>query len=170
MVDDLPELRIQGTWVWYYAICRREVWLMTHAIQPDEDDPNLDYGRFLHERALTKDGEEVLLGVNRLDRVIEKNGDLVVIEIKKSSQAVDSARLQLAHYLRQLELRGVQASGELRFPEERRKEVVYLTDNLRDQLEIIYRGILAIIDQPVPPAPEWIKWCAHCAYRDFCWS
>lgn len=170
MVGGIFDDEIRGTWVWYYIICPRQVWLMAHSIEPDEDNPYLEYGRFLHERALSREGEEVQIGVNRLDRVRDDHGEVVVVEIKKSSRAIDSARMQLAHYLRQLEIHGVYARGELRFPEERRKETVYLTDAIRDQLEILYAAIRQTIAFETPPPLERKGWCTHCAYHDFCWS
>ncbi|MGC8937341.1 MAG: Dna2/Cas4 domain-containing protein, partial [Candidatus Methanomethylicaceae archaeon] len=32
---------ITGTLVWYFFICKREVWLMGHEITPDEDASTL---------------------------------------------------------------------------------------------------------------------------------
>ena len=40
---------VNGTLFWYYNICKREVWLMTHQIVPDQQDDNISFGRFLHE-------------------------------------------------------------------------------------------------------------------------
>jgi CRISPR/Cas system-associated exonuclease Cas4 (RecB family) len=35
---------ITGTLLWYYAICKREVWLMAHSIAPDEENQALEMG------------------------------------------------------------------------------------------------------------------------------
>ena len=43
---------VNGTLIWYYNICRREVWLMCRNIVPDQSDENIDYGRFMHEQWL----------------------------------------------------------------------------------------------------------------------
>jgi CRISPR-associated exonuclease Cas4 len=163
-------LAIGGTWIWYYAICQREVWLMAHAITPDEDDDNLEYGRFLHERAFSRDGDEVSVGVNKMDRVVADNGSLIVVEIKKSSRAIDSARLQLANYLMDLEERGVPAQGELRFPEEHRRETLILDDAWRRTIRETREAIAALVATKLPPPPKRIPWCRQCAYRDFCWT
>lgn len=40
---------VNGTLFWYYNICKREVWLMTHQIVPDQQNDNISFGRFLHE-------------------------------------------------------------------------------------------------------------------------
>ncbi len=168
--DQAQPLAIGGTWIWYYAICHREVWLMAHAITPDEDDENLEYGRFLHERAFSRDGDEVSVGTNKMDRVVDDNGNLIVVEIKKSSRSIESARLQLANYLVDLEERGVPAQGELRFPEEHRRETVILDDRWRHRIRETREAIAALVETQVPPPPRRISWCRRCAYRDFCWS
>ena len=169
-IEEPRPLAVGGTWIWYYAICHRELWLMAHAITPDEDDENLQYGRFLHERAYARDGDEVSIGASKMDRVIENNGKLVVVEIKKSSRAIESARLQLANYLMDLEERGVEAGGELRFPEEHRRETLVLNDTWREKIRKIRQEIAILIETPVPPLAQHIRWCTHCAYRDFCWT
>lgn len=163
-------LTISGTWVWYFSICPRQLWLMAHAITPDEDDPNLEYGRFLHERSYLREGNEVMVGASRLDRVIRRNGETIVMEIKKSSRSIDTSRLQLAHYLYQMEHQGVTAIGELHFPEEKRQERVVLSDALRCQLDALYSQILRCAASPSPPPRKRIGFCAKCAYRDYCWS
>jgi CRISPR-associated exonuclease Cas4 len=42
-------MEVNGTLVWYYSICKREVWLMSRNISPDQRDTNIDIGRFIHE-------------------------------------------------------------------------------------------------------------------------
>lgn len=164
---------IGGTLVWYYSICPREAWLIGHAIQPDEDDPNLVYGRFLHRHAYRRqrrDRDEVLLEGSRIDILLDGNGKTVVVEVKKSDRYLTSARLQLAHYLLLLEEHGVPATGELRLPEQRRKEQVTLDETLRSRVRRIRAEIAALLRQPTPPPPRRIAWCRRCAYAEFCWS
>ena len=36
-----------GTLVWFYKICKREVWLMSKNILPDQMDENIDLGRLV---------------------------------------------------------------------------------------------------------------------------
>jgi len=43
------EINVSGTLVWYYYICPREVWLIGHQINPDEDDANVSLGRFIQD-------------------------------------------------------------------------------------------------------------------------
>ncbi len=165
---DLP---VGGTLLWYYAICRREVWLMAHAINPDEDNPNLEYGRFLHEQAYGREKKEIQAGASKLDIVRQgQDGELLVVDVKKSFRAVESARLQLAGYLLELEERGIRAKGELRFPEERRREAVLLDETTRARVLAAREDIRRIATGSVPPKPVRVTWCGKCAYGEFCWS
>ncbi|HEY8487767.1 CRISPR-associated protein Cas4 [Thermaerobacter litoralis] len=164
-----------GTLIWYYTICRRQAWLMAHAVLPDEDDPNLVYGRFLHQwhrtsHPSTKTQREVLIAGNRLDVVVHEGGRVVVVEVKKSDRFRESARLQLAHYLLTLEELGIQAEGELHFPEQRRRERVVLDDGLRRRVREVRHGLQELLTQSSPPQAKRISWCRRCAYAEYCWA
>ena len=54
-VFNIDEFRITGTYVWYYCICKREVWLLSRGITPDQSDENMEIGRFLHEKAYARE-------------------------------------------------------------------------------------------------------------------
>lgn len=160
---------VTGTLVWYYHICHREVWLMSHQLNPDQDDPNLDLGRFLQTQAYKRDHKEISIGHIKLD-IFRRNKDhLVVGEVKKSSKYEESATMQLAFYLQELKEAGVQAVGELLFPTERRKVVVELTEEIEKKLGQVRQEILKIIYQESPPAPKKIAFCRNCAYAELCW-
>lgn len=159
-----------GTLVWYYYICQREVWLMGRQITPDEDNPNVELGRFIHELRYGRDKKEINLGNIKLDLIRRDGEEIIVGEIKKSSHFKESARMQLGFYLKELKQRGIKARGELFFPEEKRKERVDLTADLEEELDRVERDILRIIYLELPPAPEKNKWCRRCAYAEFCWS
>lgn len=164
------DLHVTGTLIWYYYICHREVWLMARNITPDEDNPNIDLGRFIGKDTYQRDKKEIEVGHIKLDIIRNEKGKVVVGEVKKSSKFENSASMQLAFYLDELRQRGVNATGELLFPKERRKVIVELNQALIDEIESAKRNILKIIYQNVPPAPKKITYCKNCAYAEFCWS
>ena len=163
--------RITGTLIWYAMICEREVWLMAHEIEPDRDDARLEWGRFLSEitypRSRTR---EISLPGMKLDLVERDGPRLVVGEVKTSSRFVDAARMQVLYYLWRLREMGVEAEGELRFPEERRRLTVRLDAEGEEALRQVMTRVQAILAQPTPPPPTRIRYCRTCAYREFCWS
>lgn len=164
------DLYVTGTLVWYYYICHREVWLMGRQITPDEDDSNVELGRFLHQLRYGRDKKEINLGNIKIDIMRRDSEEIVIGEIKKSSRFKESARMQLGFYLKELKERGIRARGELLFPEEKRRERVDLTPALEEELNKVERDILRVIYSELPPVPEKNQWCRRCAYAEFCWS
>lgn len=161
---------ITGTDIWYYYICKREVWLMKHQIAPDQEDETLDIGRLISETYYQRNRKEISIGNIVVDRVRQEDGQLVIGEVKKSSRYMKSAKMQLLYYLDTLRQMGIEAKGELLFPEERKKETVEWTEEEKQELERAMEDIRRIALMPVPPAPEKIHFCGKCAYREYCWA
>lgn len=161
---------VTGTLIWYYFICPREVWLMARNVVPDQDNDNVDLGRFIQEQTYKREKKEISIGHVKLDILKNDKDGLVVGEVKKSSTFAASARMQLAYYLLELEKVGLKAKGELLYPKEKKREIVELTEDIRDKLDSAVRDIqrIAYLDQP--PKPTKGKYCKKCAYGEFCWS
>lgn len=109
MFFNLNEFKITGTYVWYYCICKREVWLLSRGINPDQSDENMDIGRFLHENTYSREKKEIDFCGMKLDILKKESGQLVIGEIKKSSKYIESAEMQLLHYLNELNKLGIEA-------------------------------------------------------------
>jgi len=161
---------VGGTLVWYYYICPRQVWLIAHQLTPDQEDTNLLIGRLIGETAYAREKKELAVGSSKMDVYRVDEEGLVVGEVKKSSRYRQSARMQLAFYLKQLAALGVAARGELRFPAEREREPVELTDEILCELERVEQEILRLVYQRHPPKARRIKYCKNCAYAEFCWA
>ncbi|TCL68464.1 CRISPR-associated Cas4 family exonuclease [Hydrogenispora ethanolica] len=164
------EINVTATLIWYYYICHREVWLMARQITPDQDNSNLEIGRVIQDQRYAREKKEVDLGGLKVDILKREGGELVIAEVKKSSRFKESARMQLAFYIKSLKTHGVIARGELRFPEEKQKEAVILDEQLEQELDRAEREILRIAYLEQPPRPEKIQWCKRCAYNEFCWT
>lgn len=164
------QMPVTGTDIWYYFICKRETWLMLHRIAPDEEDENVEIGRFIHEYRYGREKKEISIDNIKIDRLKKIKGKLVVQEIKKSSRFKESARFQLLYYLDTLQKMGIEAIGELLFPEERKTEVVELTPESKMELNRAIEDIREIARLPVPPDSKKIKFCKKCAYREYCWA
>lgn len=162
--------QITGTLVWYYAICPREAWLMAHELEPEKDFDLLAEGRLNQEAHYERATKELSLPGMRLDQVRREGDRLIVSEVKKSSRFLPATRLQLGYYLWRLENEGMEASGEILVPEERKREVVELTTEMKEEVERVVARIEALIELPVPPPAEKIPFCKRCAYAEFCWS
>lgn len=163
-------IKITGTLAWYYCICKREVWLIAHQITADQDDDNMSIGRFIHEHSYGRDKKEIEIEHGKMDFVRQKDGKLIVSEIKKSSRFLESASMQLALYLKDLEEKGIEARGEIRVPEERKVVEVVLDQRMKEKLLRMEEEIRQILALPKPPLPERKRVCSNCAYSELCFS
>lgn len=143
---------------------------MAHNIVSDQDDPNIDIGRFMHENSYKRKKKEISIGGIKVDVLDKKDGYLMIGEIKKSSKFMKSSKMQLAYYLLELKRNGLEGKGVLMFPQERKRETIELTDELIEELEGAEKDIIEICNRPYPPKPNKINMCKNCAYAEFCWS
>lgn len=159
---------ITGTMVWYYSLCRREVWLMGHEITPDEDFYSLEIGRAVHQIFYKEFRKEIGLEGAKFDFL--KRGENVVCEVKTSSRFLDAVILQLSYYLYRLREYDIKATGEIRIPKERKRIEVKLDSEREAKLLTALKGIQSIMELSKPPEPVKTRFCKRCAYRDFCWG
>jgi CRISPR-associated exonuclease Cas4 len=143
---------------------------MTRNIVADQDNPYIELGRFVNETTYQRDRKQIHLENVIIDLTRVDDEKIVVGEIKKSSRAIEAARMQLCFYLYVLRDYGIEAEGELLFPKEKRKERVVLTDETIKELEEAIEDIKRIALQDIPPKAIKIPYCTNCGYREFCWS
>jgi CRISPR-associated exonuclease Cas4 len=161
---------VTGTLVWYYAVCPREAWLIAHQMEPEREFDLLAEGRLNQEAHYKRATKELSLPGMRLDQVRREGGRLIVSEVKKTSRFLPATRLQLGYYLWRLAEEGMNASGEILVPKERKRELVELTLELKAEVEALLERIEALLREPVPPPAKKIPFCRRCAYAEFCWS
>lgn len=161
---------VTGTLVWYYAICPREAWLMARQMEPEKSFDLLAEGRLNQEAHYKRATKEISLPGMRIDQVRREGDKLIVSEVKKSSRFLPATRLQLGYYLWRLDAEGMNASGEILVPAERKREEMELTSELRERIESTVAEIEALVESPQPPPARWISSCKRCAYAEFCWS
>ncbi len=142
---------------------------MGHQIVPDQDNNDIILGRFIQDYSYSREKKELMVGTSKMDVFHISDGKLVVGEVKKSSRYKESARMQLAFYLMELKKRGVDAKGELRFPQEKYKESIVLNNEIEEKLQKTIKDILRILYLPAPPEPVKNIFCGKCAYNEFCW-
>lgn len=161
---------VTPTLIWYYYVCEREVWLMSHEINPEQDNSLIELGRIVHEFSYKRDTKEISVEGMKFDVVRTVEGNVVVCEIKKTSNFELPSRMQLAYYLYNLKKSGFKAIGELLFPKEKRKVVVELDETTEKRLEEAEMEIQKIISLNIPPKANKTIFCTKCAYAEFCWA
>ncbi|WP_213950563.1 MULTISPECIES: CRISPR-associated protein Cas4 [Tepidanaerobacter] len=164
------DVKINGTLIWYYCVCKREAWLIARSIVADQENEFIEIGRFIHESSYQREKKEMQIGNIKLDILKMDNGQIVIGEVKKSSKFKLAARMQLLFYLSILKENGISARGELYFPEEKKREEVLLNEEALTELEQMKQDILKIIYLEQPPAARKIPFCKNCAYAEFCFA
>ena len=162
--------KITGTLIWYYYICKREVWLMAHEINPFQDNAFLEIGRILGEESYSREKKEIEAGHIKIDMIRKRDGTIVVAEIKKSSRFEKAAKMQLLYYLYRLKKDGINVHGELLIPSEKKRFPIELTKEYEEKLEKDIKEIREILMMNIPPELVKIPFCRRCAYREFCWA
>lgn len=143
---------------------------MSRQITPDQDHPFLEIGRLIDSESYDRERKKIELEDMVIDLVKIKDNNVVIGEIKKTSRAEKSDRLQLAYYLYRLKELGIIASGVLMFPKEKKRTNIELTEELESELLQVFKDIDRIVSNDSPPPIQKIKYCTSCAYREFCWS
>jgi CRISPR-associated exonuclease Cas4 len=161
---------VNGTLIWYYHICKREVWLMSRNIAPDKYDTNIDIGRFLHETSYSRNKKEISFGNVKFDVLMRDRNKIIIGETKKTSRFQTASKYQLLYYLKVLEEAGLDAEGVLLYPEEKKRIDVKLDNKGRIELDEIINNINFIIELQTPPKVERNKYCKSCGYREYCYA
>ena len=165
----MSEITINGTLIWYYYICKREVWLIGHGMEPEQENDYMALGRHIHEIFYQRRKKE--LTIDNTIKIDILPGRRVIGEIKKSSRYLESAKMQVAFYLYYMKReKGTNMEGLLLIPEERRRIKVLLTPELEAEIKKAVEDIERILSMERPPPAVKVHYCRKCAYRSMCWA
>lgn len=170
LCSEVEQMRITGVMVQYYISCQRELWFYSHGINMNYEDDNILIGRLLHETTFKREKRKniIIADTIAIDFASSKDG-VVVFEVKKSTRLTKPARYQLLYYLHFLEEMGIEnVNGVLVYPKERKREVVELTNETKEELNHIISDIERIVLLETPPSVEKLPYCRKCSYHDFC--
>ncbi|ELZ93662.1 CRISPR-associated Cas4 family protein [Haloferax mucosum ATCC BAA-1512] len=160
--------RVTGVMMQYYVVCKRELWFHSRHIEIDRGNEAIVRGTHVDETAYSEKRRHVSIDSTIAIDVLD---DGRVLEVKPSSSLVEPAKLQLLYYLWYLKhVVGVEKSGVLAHPTERKREDVELTSAAEQRVEDAIRGVYEIITTESPPPAVQKPVCGSCAYHDFCWS
>ncbi len=161
--------RITGTLIWYYYICKREVWLMAHELNPQQENPLIELGRLIHEDSYEREKKGFETTGMKIDIVKFEGKEIIIGEVKKTSRFLKSATMQLLYYLFRLKENGIISTGELLIPKEKKRIKIELSLEKEIELKNTFEKINEIIRLDRPPEPKRINFCKNCAYYEFCW-
>lgn len=168
--EKLEVIRTNGIKIYYWAVCKRRLWLYSKGLRMEYSSDIVALGRLLHERAYPDLPRKEIL-IDNLIKIDLVEAESKLLEIKHSKRLIDAARLQVAYYL--LYLRYVGAKdivGELRFPKEKRKEEVRLSPDLELKVKEALEGVRETEGLPEPPEASYSSLCRLCSYAELCWG
>lgn len=119
---------------------------MAHELDPDQDQSFLEMGRIIQEDSYRREKKEIAFGNMKIDLLKSKEWKVVIGEIKKSSRFEKSAIMQLAFYLYTLRNQGIEATGELLIPKEKKRIPVALDNGKEKELERAFFVIEKLLD------------------------
>jgi len=143
---------------------------MSREINPFEDNPFLEIARIIHENSYEREKKEIEFENLKFDLIKRGKEKIIIGEIKKSSRFLKSAKMQLLFYLWRLKNKGLNFTGEILIPKEKKKIVVELREENERELKEAMREIKRIVSLEIPPKAEKNKYCSKCAYFEFCWA
>jgi len=175
MTNNLKELRVSGTEVHYYVLCTRKLWWYTHGIEQEHvtggvGNENVALGQLLHENAYPEQRRREVL-IDDLLR-LDFTDDGVVHEIKKSKGGQKASLYQLLYYLYYLKHeKGIETTGIIDYPLQRRRQEVALTPELEADIAALLDQIETTRQLPAPPpVAKPFALCKMCAYQELCWG
>ncbi len=139
---------------------------------PDQFNPFLELGRYIHKRSYKDFGEQTIeLPGIKMD-VMWKEKDITVVgEVKKSSKSMKGAKMQLLYYLYSLKELGFrEVKGYILIPKEKKRVEVLLTQKEEEQIKQMIEEIKDIVKLPAPPPAEMTSKCKKCAYFELCFA
>lgn len=165
-------MQITGTHFNYFQVCRRKLWLFANGITFEHTSDLVYDGKLIHEDSYPQRSEkyeEIELDGVKVDYYDTKNN--VIHEIKKSGKVEKAHLWQLKYYIYVFEQHGIQGvSGILEYPTLRKKETVFLSNEDRDNIQEMIKGIVSVIESDNCPFLEYKGICKNCSYYDFCFS
>ena len=170
---------ITGTEVHYFVLCPRKMWWFSHGIEQEHSggasgtsaaQENVSLGTLLHEESYPGAKRKDILIDNLIRLDFTESG--VVHEVKKSRGGLHATRMQLRYYLYYLRHeKGIETTGIIDFPKERRTETVTLTDDDEAELASFLLDLRAARERALPPlVEEPMALCKKCAYQELCWG
>ena len=169
LADSEKHLRIRGTQINYYFICKTKLWLFSHHIQMEQESELVSLGKMLHKNSYKRDKKDQTLDNLISFDFIRKGKVLEIHEVKKSRKMSKAHHYQLLYYLYYLKNeKGItDAVGIIDYPKIRRRETIKLDDRKEKEITNIVKRIGKILEEKMP-VPDRKPACRRCAYFELC--
>lgn len=160
--------RITGVMVYYYFVCKRKLWFFSKDIGMEHNSELVGIGKQIEKEAYSRERKSILIDeVANIDFI--KNWK-IIHEVKKSKKIEIASIWQLKYYIYIVRDKGIEIEkGILDYPEIRKREEVFLSEEDIDKIKNIVEDIRIIIDQKIPEEKNKKPTCKKCSYYDLCY-
>ena len=162
-------VKINGTIISYYFVCKTKLWLFSNRINLEDNSEDVRIGKILHEINEEK-GKKTEISIDNIQ--IDKITKDYLVEVKKSDSDREAVKWQVLLYLYKLKQKGVIKKGKIEYIEKRGKgkkiDYIELDDENEKELLVVLGNIENLITQKYAPQPVLEKKCKKCAYYEYC--
>ncbi len=162
--------KITGSIIQAYLICPRQAWLMSRQVTGNQYNEFMAIGRLISEQSYGREKKEIRIGSNVIDVVKTGKGGVTLVETKKSSRALETAKMQLLFYMYDIRNKVKSVKGEIRVPKEKQVIEVELTEEAEEEIKRVISEIEEMLLPELPPKAERNKYCGKCSQEEFCWA
>jgi CRISPR-associated exonuclease Cas4 len=170
LINSFKDLKIKGTQINYYFICKTKLYLFSKNIQMEKESDIVELGNILHRSSYKNEKRDVIIDSIAIDFIKNNDGALEIHEVKKSDKMKKADKYQLLYYLFYLKNKGIESVGVINYPSKHKVEKITLTKENEKELMKIIEDIENIIKSRKPIKPERKSYCKKCAYYEFCFS
>jgi CRISPR-associated exonuclease Cas4 len=164
------KIKITGTQINYFFVCKRELWFFSNHIQCEQESDLVLQGKVMHENSYSDEKKEYEFEGIKVDWLDLNNK--VIHEVKKSDRVEQAHLWQLKYYLYYFKKNNIgEFTGEINYPKLRKKEQIELSDDDVVYIEELIGEIEDVKNLPFAPKVEKpMKICKKCSYNDLCWT
>jgi CRISPR-associated exonuclease Cas4 len=168
---EISDLKIRGTEVAYYIICKRKLWLFCNSIDFERFSEYVELGKIISETFFKREKmKEVEIDNFKIDFIKIKD-EVIVNEVKKSRSLEEAHIWQTKFYIYNLQKLGINCKrGIIHYPKLLKKIEIELTEEEKIKIEEAILNINEIKKLSKPPHIELKNYCKKCAYYEFCFS
>ncbi|EAH3826660.1 TPA: Dna2/Cas4 domain-containing protein, partial [Listeria monocytogenes] len=154
-------MRISGTHVYYYFVCKRKLWCFSKEIRMEHLDENVQLGKLLDESSYNREKGQVMIDETvNIDFIKDWK---VLHEVKKSKAIEEAGIWQLKYYMYFLKQKGIIIEkGVVDYPKLRQRETIFLTTEDERKIEKILVDIEITTSSLKPPTIIDKPLCKKC--------
>lgn len=159
--------KITGVMVYYYFVCKRKLWLFHHGISMEDENENVQIGKFIDENTYSGERKHILINGEINIDFIKSAG--VIHEIKKSRRIEEASVWQVKYYLYYLKKYGIRdIKAKIDYPLLKQVVEVELTKEDEKKMDNVLKEMDEILKMEDMPAGIHNKICKKCAFFDLC--